>query len=652
MAETRSGANQPIEGLRREIDQLDRDFIALLAKRMELVREVSDAKRADPGTPVRDDERERKIFEVWAEEARRRGLSPYFVGRVLRELLNYSRRDQERLLDRDQSAVGPVAVRVGYQGMPGSYSDLAIGKHFAGRGVERLERLGFPGFAAVLDALEAEQVGYALLPIENTIAGSINGVYDLLSSRRVTVVGEEVWPVEHCLLGLPGARLEGLATIRSHPVALQQCTRFLRGLVGARLETYFDTAGAAQSVARELDASIGAIASEEAGRLWGLQVLRREVADQAVNLTRFLLVATRPEPIGDAAGAKTSLVMVVRHQAGALFECLRLFNDAGLSLTKLESRPLPEKPWAYRFFVDVLGHAAAEPLAGVLAALPRYTNHLKVLGSYGRAPETVGHAPAPAQSPTVSVPTEEVRGVPGDHRSVRLGTVEIGGPRFVLVAGPEEIGGRRQMLEAAAAVREAGGSVLFSPTLPPRREQRGFDARAFGHLLEAGKAFELPVLVEVHRPEDVAKVLERGAVPLIGARHMGSHALLHEVGTSHAPVVLERALGATARELLLAAEEVMAGGNHQIVLCERGIRTFETVTPATLDLAAVAWLRETSSLPVLVDPCRAAGRPELALPLALAAAAAGADGLVLETRVLAATAAALAPLLACLGRGL
>jgi chorismate mutase/prephenate dehydratase len=155
-------------------------------------------------------------------------------------------------------------LRVGYQGVPGCYSDLALTKFFAAR-PERLARTGHANFTAAFDALERGELDYALLPIENTIVGSIHEVYDLLARRKVTIVGEEVWRVEHCLLALPGVRTEDLRAIRSHPVALQQCQRFLRELSHCSSESFHDTAGAARTVAEEGRPEIGAIASEEAG---------------------------------------------------------------------------------------------------------------------------------------------------------------------------------------------------------------------------------------------------------------------------------------------------------------------------------------------------------------------------------------------------
>jgi len=278
----------------------------------------------------------------------------------------------------------PGAARVGYQGVPACYSDLAIRRMFATRSAGPLERVGFRGFAAVLDALETGRIDYALLPIENTIAGSINEVYDLLGHRPVTIVGEEVWEVEHCLLGLPSADPGRLRVVRSHPVALQQCMKFLDGLAGVVSESFHDTAGAAQAVAREGDARIAAIAAEDAAREYGLVVLERGISDQPVNLTRFLLIGRQAEPFDPLRPAKTSLVFSVSHRRGALLRCLQCLDAQDLNLTKLESRPLPNAPWEYQFYLDFEGHATEAGVAAALQEMRAHTNHMKVLGSYPR----------------------------------------------------------------------------------------------------------------------------------------------------------------------------------------------------------------------------------------------------------------------------
>ncbi|MFN0244391.1 MAG: bifunctional 3-deoxy-7-phosphoheptulonate synthase/chorismate mutase [Planctomycetota bacterium] len=647
---------------RDAIDRLDREFIRLLAERMRVVRDIGSFKGENLDAPLRDETRERAMFDVWAQEAERAGLSGYYAGRVLREILAWSRRDQERFLEQAGGGRASKLVRVGYQGVPACYSDLAITKIFATRELGKLERIGFRSFSAAVEALQAGEVQYALLPIENTIAGSINEVYDLLAEHPLTIVGEEVWEVEHCLMALPGASFEDIRTIRSHPVALQQCERFLDGLVGVVVESHHDTAGAAQSIARERDPSVAAIASEEAAREYGLQVVRRDIADHARNLTRFLLLAKEAEPIDARRAAKTSLLLSVSHRRGALLECLQAFDKHGLNLCKLESRPQATAPWQYLFYVDLEGNTADERVQAALAEVRAHTHHLKVLGCYPRrtdresdsfaasavqtAPVEVANdvrAPAGEKPATCSVPATPKPANPnlrlcsskegGVRTRVQVGNVEIGGDRFVLIIGPCAVETRTQVLDAAAMAKKAGASILRGGAFKPRTSPYAFQGLGFPGLellVEAGRAYELPVVTEVLQPEDVERVAASADMLQVGARNMQNFSLLREVGKSRRPVLLKRGMSATIEELLLAAEYIMAGGNTQVVLCERGIRTFETATRNTLDLSAIPVLKARTHLPVIVDPSHAAGLRELVVPLSLAAAAVGADGLIVE----------------------
>jgi 3-deoxy-7-phosphoheptulonate synthase len=189
------------------------------------------------------------------------------------------------------------------------------------------------------------------------------------------------------------------------------------------------------------------------------------------------------------------------------------------------------------------------------------------------------------------------------------------------------------MIESAEMVKRHGATLLRGGAFKPRTSPYAFQGLGFAGLdllVEAGRAYELPVVTEVLHPEDVERVGAAADMLQVGARNMQNFALLKEVGRARRPVLLKRGLSATIEELLLAAEYVMAGGNQRVVLCERGIRTFETATRNTLDISAVPVLRERTHLPVIVDPSHAAGRRALVIPLALAAAAAGADGLLIE----------------------
>ena len=223
---------------------------------------------------------------------------------------------------------------------------------------------------------------------------------------------------------------------------------------------------------------------------------------------------------------------------------------------------------------------------------------------------------------------------PGGRRSVvRVGGAQIGGPALAVIAGPCSVEGREMLLTTADAVRVRGATLLRGGAFKPRTSPyafQGIGEAALDLLAEARERTGLPVVTEVMDTRQVETVAARADMLQIGARNMQNFSLLAEAGRSGRPVLLKRGLSATVRELLMAAEYVMAHGNRDVVLCERGIRTFETATRNTLDVAAIPVLKEETHLPVIVDPSHAGGRAALVLPLACAAIAAGADGLMVE----------------------
>ena len=213
------------------------------------------------------------------------------------------------------------------------------------------------------------------------------------------------------------------------------------------------------------------------------------------------------------------------------------------------------------------------------------------------------------------------------------GRVAVGGRPLAIIAGPCSVEGRDMLMESARAVRDAGAVMLRGGAFKPRTSPyafRGLGEEALEILAEAREATGLPVVTEILDPRQLERMESVADVLQVGARNMQNFALLSEVGRSTKPVLLKRGLSATIDELLLAAEYILAAGNPNVILCERGIRTFETATRNTLDVAAVPVLKALTHLPVIVDPSHAGGRAELVEPLALAAVAAGADGLIVE----------------------
>ncbi|MEM8609529.1 MAG: prephenate dehydratase [Myxococcota bacterium] len=272
-------------------------------------------------------------------------------------------------------------LRVGYQGSEGAYSQLAATRHFADS-KPTVPCIGFHSFREMLEALKGGEIDYAVLPIENSIAGSINESYDLLAEMGLFLVGEEFQPIAHCLIGFENVPVRSIRRVYSHPVALAQCGAFLDSLTDCHVEAFPDTAMAVEKVKADADASQAAIASEQAANLHGLPILSREIADQPKNYTRMVIVSTEPAHFDQSVLCKTSLIFSTIHEQGALARCIAIFAERGMNLTKIESRPKPDTPFEYIFYMDFEGNVDAEATQAALDELRTVTTFLTVLGSY------------------------------------------------------------------------------------------------------------------------------------------------------------------------------------------------------------------------------------------------------------------------------
>jgi chorismate mutase / prephenate dehydratase len=245
--------------------------------------------------------------------------------------------------------------------------------------------IGFKAYTTFREMLEAVVEGHtdrAMLPIENTTAGSVYESYDLLLRFNLALVGEEIVDVRHCLLGVADVPLESLRRIHSHPQALSQCSEFLASLRQCEGVSAGNTALAAKLVRELKDPTQAAIASQEAAAHFGLHVLKRDIANQPVNYTRFVVVAATPVECDPRIAAKVSMVLATRHEHGALVRCLNVIADEGLNVTKLESRPRPGTPWEYVFYVDVEAPATEASMIEALAEVSEHATFTRVLGTY------------------------------------------------------------------------------------------------------------------------------------------------------------------------------------------------------------------------------------------------------------------------------
>jgi prephenate dehydratase len=288
-------------------------------------------------------------------------------------------------------------MKAAFQGVHGAYSELAS-KQLLG---PRTKTLPCESFEDVFEAVAKGKVERGILPIENSLAGSIHQNYDLLLARDLHIVGETHLKVEHVLMCHPSTSLHALTQVRSHPQALAQCSRFFAGTRRIKPVVYFDTAGAAESLVEEKPAGIGAIASAYAAELYGLKVLKRNLQNQPNNFTRFLAVAKSPlRPVKTVKTAKapgnarkTSIAfMPARNQVGVLFNILGVFALRGIDLLKIESRPNPLSPFEYWFYVDFAGGVGDTPVDQALEQLGAMASELKLLGSYPASAPAVAAA--------------------------------------------------------------------------------------------------------------------------------------------------------------------------------------------------------------------------------------------------------------------
>jgi len=277
-------------------------------------------------------------------------------------------------------------MKIAYQGEPGAFSEAAARQVKADA-----ELVPCRGFEDVFESVKAGPAAYGVLPIENTIGGSIHRNFDLLLENHLPIVGEIELPVVHNLLALPGVTMETVRRIYSHPQALAQCDRFLRTLSGVEVIATYDTAGSAKLIAEQKMSDAAAIASARAAEVFGLNALRTSIQDYEHNVTRFLIIGRRP--LSDVPPDKTTLVFTLPNEPGALFKALSVFALRGLDLTKLESRPIPGRKWEYLFYADLSAARDDLKCTRALSHLAEFAPMLRVLGSYP------SYKPAPADTP-------------------------------------------------------------------------------------------------------------------------------------------------------------------------------------------------------------------------------------------------------------
>lgn len=270
-----------------------------------------------------------------------------------------------------------VTMRIAYQGEPGAYSEAAALKFSPHADVLPCER-----FEEVFDAVEGRKATHGILPVENSVGGSIHRNFDLLAEYDLPIVGEVELLVEHCLLAYPGATRETLRRVYSHPQALAQCEQFLRTMAGVEIVATYDTAGSAKLIRDGGLKDTAAIASARAAAIFGLEILQSGIQDYAANVTRFVIVG--PTANRAVPADKTTILFALNNQPGALFKALSVFALRDIDLVKLESRPIRGRPWEYLFYADLTIDRQDPRCARALVHLAEFARSVRTLGSYPR----------------------------------------------------------------------------------------------------------------------------------------------------------------------------------------------------------------------------------------------------------------------------
>ncbi|MCG7533772.1 chorismate mutase [Pseudoalteromonas sp. OOF1S-7] len=368
-----------LDALRKDINEIDSELLILLAKRRRLSHSVLEYKITN-NKPIRDEARELALLEKLISYGKSLGLDPFYINNVFQVVLEDSVLNQQALL---QKSLNPGSLndthKVAYLGGQGSYSQLACHKYFSRRPGTLVE-LGCQTFSDITQSVEKGQADYGILPIENTSSGSINEVFDLLQHAQVSIVGEVTHSVEHCLLAKEGSTLKDISKIFAHHQPFAQCSRFLEGLGDLTQETCDSTSSALKLAADTPNSA--AIGSAQAGKEFGLEVLKSGLANQAENHSRFIVVARQPLQVSTQIPTKTSLIMATKQKVGSLADALMVFKEHSINMTKLESRPVPGNPWEEVFYVDLQANIADKRVQSALESLKEHTQYVRILGCY------------------------------------------------------------------------------------------------------------------------------------------------------------------------------------------------------------------------------------------------------------------------------
>lgn len=369
---------------RKKIDEIDAQIVALFKERMDVATDVAAYKRST-GKKVFDPEREEQKLSALRDMVEGK-FNKTSVEDLFRQIMSISRKHQYQVLGPREEEIPFEEVehieitrdtKVAYFGEPGSFTEQAMFEMFG----NEIQAVHKSTFREIMQAVSEGEASYGILPIENSTTGAVEGINDLLMEYGVTIIAEHVIAIRQQLLAAPGTRLEEVKTVFSHQQGILQCEKFIREHdFGTKTDA--STSAAAMRIAKEKNPAFAAIAGKRAAEVFGLEILAEDINDEQNNFTRFIVITNQRIFLADAE--KLSLCLELKHQVGALYNILANFYYNGLNLTKIESRPIENKNWEYRFFIDVEGNVNSPGVENALATMREAASKVSVLGNIAK----------------------------------------------------------------------------------------------------------------------------------------------------------------------------------------------------------------------------------------------------------------------------
>ncbi|KAE9527467.1 chorismate mutase [Testudinibacter aquarius] len=368
--------------IRQQITQLDRHLLKLLSERHRLAYDVARSKELSK-KPLRDTGREQQLLQelIHFAEAQNYPLEAQYITQIFQKIIEDSVLTQQAYLQNKLNQQRENSTSIAFLGVRGSYSNLAA-RQYAERYKKQLVELSSDSFQQIFDKVESGEADYGILPLENTTSGAINDVYDLLQHTQLSIVGELTYPIKHCVLVAGDTALEQIDTLYSHPQVIAQCSRFIQQLERVHINYCESSSHAMQLVSQLNTPNIAALGNADGGKLYGLRVLKTEIANQANNITRFIVIAKNAITVSPQLQTKTLLLMSTPQTAGSLVDALLVFKNHHIQMSKLESRPIYGRPWEEMFYLEIEANIHDPQTQTALEELKQVSTYLKILGCY------------------------------------------------------------------------------------------------------------------------------------------------------------------------------------------------------------------------------------------------------------------------------